>query len=107
MLRDVRFGYGAVVPLDGRVPGRRLFGAGPDALMCVAPSAGAGRGRFEVHFAVRRGSLSFSSTGIPRTQPPPRSMDAALPDDGVLARVVRPCPYQGRWREAVLRSLSR
>ena len=111
MLLDVRFGYGADAPLIEMTRDGTQFIAGPDALD-PARAAGADAGRAAAcrrMLQVRRAIASrCSSAGIPSHEQPPAALDV----DQLLASTesfwrdwAGRCTYQGKWRDAVVRSL--
>ena len=106
----IRGGYGAIVPWVRRVDGALLATAGPDSLELRADVAVRGKGFTTVAtFAVERGErvafvLTHFASHLPRPLPidPDAAVDAT--ERTWLAWSGR-CTYDGRWRDAVLRSL--
>ena len=106
----LRFGYGVVIPWVRRVNGVLLATAGPDSLELRSAADLHGKGFTTVGtFAVERGQrVPFVLTHYPSHEPRPIPID---PDAAIDAteRAWRAwcarCAYDGRWREAVIRSL--
>ena len=110
----VRFGYGKDIPwikTDGGT--RATLTSGPCALLFSSPVAiqpDWEAARLEVNVTVRAGErLPFALTFYPSHEHPPQE---AIDVDEELARTERHwrdwaghCPYQGRFRDAVIRSL--
>ena len=106
----VRFDYGAIVPWVRRRPEGLVAIGGPDCLCLRTPVATLGQGlktvaRFEVAAGER---VPFELTWYPSERPPP----AALDPEATLARTEQwwrewasRATYDGRWPEAVMRSL--
>ena len=110
MLLDVRFGYGAYAPLIQRDGDGMCFMAGPDALMLRGPLALQEQdGRVSAYLTVKKGERIPLQLGwFPSHERAPAALDA----DQALASTeaywqawAGRCAYQGRWRDAVLRSL--
>jgi GH15 family glucan-1,4-alpha-glucosidase len=110
MLLDVRFGYGADAPYIEKSGDGICFLAGPDALMLHTPIAldlSARRVAALVH--VKKGErIPMQLTWFASHEEPPAAADA----EQALASTERfwrewagRCAYQGRWRDAVVRSL--
>ncbi|HKW79584.1 MAG TPA: glycoside hydrolase family 15 protein [Casimicrobiaceae bacterium] len=106
----IRAGYGMVVPWVRRVEGALLATAGPDSFELRADVPVRGKGFTTVAtFTVRRGQrvafvLTHFASHLPR--PLPIDADAAVEETartwlGWSAR----CTYDGRWGDAVMRSL--
>jgi len=106
----IRGGYGAIVPWVRRVDGALLATAGPESLELRAAVPVHGKGFTTVaSFAIARGEraafvLTHFASHLPR--PLPIDPDAAVEATtrswrGWCAR----CTYDGRWRDAVERSL--
>jgi len=107
----LRFGYGKVVPWVRRMGTVLNAIAGPDAVWISTPVRLVGHDfAHQATFAVRAGEdVPFVLTWRPSHQqmPPPE-----LPADGALERTrefwtswVARCTYQGKYRDAVVRSL--
>jgi GH15 family glucan-1,4-alpha-glucosidase len=106
----VRFNYGEVVPWVRRVDGRWSAVAGPDSLWLDTPAPLAGeerttRSRFRVAEGER---VPFVLTWAPSHEPAP----AAIDPDRALAETtafwsawIGRCGYEGRYADAVRRSL--
>ncbi len=110
MLLDVRFGYGAYAPLIQRDGDGICFMAGPDGLMlrgAFAPQIH--EHRVATYLNVKKGDRIPLQLGwFSSHERPPAALDA----EQTLATTAAlwqgwsdRCAYQGRWREAVLRSL--
>src|SRR6478752_530630 len=106
----IRGGYGAIIPWVRRVDGALLATAGPESveLRCAVPVRGKGFTTI-ASFTVARGErvafvLTHFASHLPRPLPidPDAAVDATARNwRGWSAR----CSYDGRWRDAVLRSL--
>jgi GH15 family glucan-1,4-alpha-glucosidase len=110
MLLNVRFGYGANAPLVLDAENGMYFMAGPDALILRAPfSVEHSRRRASAYFRVRKGErIPIQLTWFASHENAPEAIDV----EKSLAATQRfwgdwagRCTYQGRWRDAVLRSL--
>jgi GH15 family glucan-1,4-alpha-glucosidase len=106
----IRCGYGVVVPWVRRVESALLATAGPDSLELRAGVATRGKGLTTVaEFAVKRGQrIPFILSYFPSHQPRPLPIDA----DAAIAATELAwrnwcalCTYDGRWGDAVRRSL--
>jgi GH15 family glucan-1,4-alpha-glucosidase len=106
----VRCGYGISIPWVRRIEGALLATAGPDSIQLRAPVEVRGKGFTTVaNFAVEPGQrLPFVLTHFPSHEAPPLPIDA----DATIASTEREwrawcdrCTYDGRWRDAVMRSL--
>jgi GH15 family glucan-1,4-alpha-glucosidase len=106
----IRFDYGSIVPWVRNVDGVLVGIAGPDAVSVHAPVELEGRDlRTFASFTVAEGDrIPFVLTWFPSNEPVPESVDAeaALEDtvsywDEWAGR----CTYDGRWGDALRRSL--
>ena len=106
----IRGGYGAIIPWVRRVDGALLATSGPESIELRAAVPVRGKGFTTVaSFTVARGErvafiLTHFASHLPRPLPidPDAAVDATVRHwQGWSAR----CRYEGRWREAVLRSL--
>ena len=106
----VRFDYGSVVPWARRTEDCQLYVGGPDALRLYSPVRVHGENFTSVaEFRVRAGErVPFVLAFQPSHEPAAPAEDAEV----LLARTERywrewsgQCSYQGKWRDAVLRSL--
>ncbi len=106
----IRFGYGIVVPWVRRSDGALLATAGPDSLELRTPVETQGKDFTTVaHFSVGRGErVPFVLTHFPSHERRPLPIDATAAI-GATEREWRTwcdaCTYEGRWHEAVQRSL--
>jgi GH15 family glucan-1,4-alpha-glucosidase len=106
----IRCGYGAAIPWVRRVDGALLATAGPDSLELRSGVEVRGEGFTTVaSFSVERGQrIPFVLTHFPSHEPRPVPID---PDAAIetTERAWRAwcarCAYDGRWRDAVMRSL--
>jgi GH15 family glucan-1,4-alpha-glucosidase len=109
---SVRFGYGKDVPWIRCEGTQATFISGPHGLALDGPvplKADYEGARVEAEFVVRAGQkLAFELEYFPSHQARPRALD---PQE-LLARTEKfwlkwagQCTYQGRWRDAVIRSL--
>jgi GH15 family glucan-1,4-alpha-glucosidase len=106
----IRFDYGAIVPWVSRRDGTLFATAGPDMLELHTPVHVRGeqmtsRAEFEIGAGER---VPFVLNYRPSHEPPQPALDA----EHTLAQTERDsrawsqrCSFQGRWREAVLRSV--
>jgi GH15 family glucan-1,4-alpha-glucosidase len=110
MLLDVRFGYGADAPLIEKTADGTCFMAGPDALVLRGPTPLQVEGnRVSAYLNVKKGDrIPFQLTWFPSHESPPPGLDfdktLASTESYWRAWAAR-CTYEGRWRDAVLRSL--
>ena len=106
----VRFGYGQVMPWMRRTGGQLLGVAGPDAVWLATPVTLTGRNcTHQATFTVQAGQrVPFVLSYMPSYQGVPEQCD---PDQALAATTrfwsdwVSRCTYQGRYRDAVVRSL--
>ena len=110
MLLDVRFGYGADTPLIEMTADGTRFMAGPDALILRGPVALAQNGgRVSAQLQIRKGDRVplqlawFPSHEQPFASGDPEQLLAAT--DAHWRDWAGRCTYQGRHRDAVVRSL--
>jgi GH15 family glucan-1,4-alpha-glucosidase len=110
MLLDVRFDYGSVRPLVTVGRDSAEFTAGPDTLVFHGPVQ-LQRGRRSVSsvFRVKKGDrlgLQLTWCRSHETSPGARAIDDALErTERFWQEWSSRCTYEGRWRDAVLRSL--
>ena len=106
----IRFDYGSIVPWVRNVDGTLVAVAGPDALLLRTPVEHEGRDmRTVAEFVVSAGErVPFVLRWFPSNQPPPEPIEP----EGALAATVyfweewaARCTYEGRWHDAVHRSL--
>ena len=110
MLLDVRFGYGADAPLIEMTREGTRFLAGPDALILRGPLTLQQQGaRVSAELQVRKGDhIPIQLTWYPSHEQPPAGVDvsqALAATDAFWREWAGRCTYQGRWRDAVVRSL--
>jgi GH15 family glucan-1,4-alpha-glucosidase len=110
MLLDVRFGYGAYSPLIQRIDDGLSFMAGPDALTLRGGVAAQVQDhRVAAYLHVKKGDRIPLQLGwYPSHERPPAALDpdqALASTEGYWREWAGRCTYQGRWRDAVLRSL--
>src|SRR6516225_1047935 len=110
MLLDVRFGYGADAPFIEKAGDGMCFMAGPDALMLRTQIAlDQSARRVSALVQVKKGDrIPLQLTWFASHEQPPAAIDV----EQALASTERfwrewagRCAYQGRWRDAVVRSL--
>src|SRR5499427_5072549 len=110
MLLDVRFGYGADTPFIEKMGDGVCFLSGPDALILRTPVALEQSGRHvSAYFRVKKNDrIPMQLTWFASHEEPP----AAANVEQTLASTEQfwrewagRCAYQGRWRDAVVRSL--
>jgi len=110
MLLDVRFGYGADAPFIEKSGDGVCFMSGPDALMLRTPIAlDQSARRVSALVQVKKGDrIPMQLTWFASHEQPPAAIDV----EQALASTERfwrewagRCAYQGRWRDAVVRSL--
>jgi GH15 family glucan-1,4-alpha-glucosidase len=110
MLLNVHFGYGADAPLIDMTRDGTRFLAGPDALILRGPLALTQEGmRVSAQLRIRKGDrIPLQLTWFPSHEQPPAYAD---PDqllastDSFWRTWAGKCSFQGRWRDAVVRSL--
>jgi GH15 family glucan-1,4-alpha-glucosidase len=110
MLLDVRFGYGADVPFIERRGESTCFLAGPDGLILRAPlPLQVQSQRVAAYLQVKKGDripLQLAWFASHQDVPDASSVEQALASTESFWRAwAGRCAYQGRWRDAVLRSL--
>jgi len=110
MLLTIRFGFGASAPLIDMTRDGTRFAAGPDAMILRGPLALRQEGRrVSSLLQVRKGDrIPMQLTWFPSHEEPPAPQDAAQSlnaTDAFWREWASRCTYQGRWRDAVLRSL--
>jgi len=110
MILDARFGYGGCLPLVVRQDGAVSMVAGPDALhlrssIDVTTTAS----RISALFPVKRGeTVMFVASWAQSNRRTPDAIDpltALAQTEAYWREWSGRCTYQGRWRDAVLRSL--
>jgi GH15 family glucan-1,4-alpha-glucosidase len=110
MLLRIRFGYGSIVPWVRRRGGRVVAVAGPDSLWFDTPVAVTGSNMaHRASFTVSAGErVPFVLTWNQSHLPAPEQVDAAQELEmtrDFWEKWAARCTYQGRYREAVIRSL--
>ena len=109
MLLDVRFGFGADLPLIEQTADGTSFVAGPDALILRGPPVQSDDKRVSAYLTVKKGDrIPLQLTWFPSHQSPPPGIDvdqALVSTESHWRNWAARCTYQGRWRDAVLRSL--
>jgi GH15 family glucan-1,4-alpha-glucosidase len=111
MLLDVRFGYGADTPLVEMTGHGTQFLAGPNAMILRGPLTleQQGNGRVAAYLHVRQGDrVPMQLTWFQSYQQPPVASDveqALASTESFWRAWAGRCTYQGRWRDAVMRSL--
>jgi GH15 family glucan-1,4-alpha-glucosidase len=111
MLLNVRFGFGADAPLiDKTADGGTCFMAGPDALVLRGPAPLQFEGkRVSAYLNVKKGDrIPLQLTWFPSHESPPEGLDvdkALAVTESYWRTWAARCTYEGRWRDAVLRSL--
>jgi GH15 family glucan-1,4-alpha-glucosidase len=106
----IRFDYGSIVPWVRRVDGATWAVGGPDSVWLRADAPTRGRDLTTVaDFTVTPGDrVAFSLTWRESHRPPPRRVDPIRAVDDTTQwwrRWSERCAYEGRWRDAVVRSL--
>jgi len=110
MLLDVRFGYGADAPFIEKTGDGVCFLSGPNALILRTPMnlEQSGR-RISAYFRVKKGEripVQLTWFGSHKEPPAAADVEQALSSTEQFWREwVGRCAYQGRWRDAVVRSL--
>jgi GH15 family glucan-1,4-alpha-glucosidase len=111
MLLNIRFGFGADAPLiEKTADGGTSFMAGPDALVLRGPAPLQFEAkRVSAYLTVKKGDrVPLQLTWFPSHESPPPALDVdkALASTEAYWRTwAARCTYEGRWRDAVLRSL--
>src|SRR5215471_14129722 len=110
MLLDVRFGYGADAPWIEKTGDGAFFQAGPDAVVLRAPlTLDLTERGVSAYVQVRKGErIPIQLTWFPSHEKPPGPIDvekALTSTETYWREWASRCTYQGRWRDAVLRSL--
>jgi len=106
----LRFDYGSIVPWVRRIEGTLVAVAGPDAVLLRTPIEHEGRDlRTYSEFSVAEGArVPFVLRSFPSNEPPPNPIQA---EDALAATIgfwedwASRCTYEGRWHDAVHRSL--
>ncbi|MCC5576071.1 glycoside hydrolase family 15 protein [Microtetraspora sp. AC03309] len=106
----IRFDYGRIVPWVRRVEGNVLAVGGPDSVWLSSPvPLKGGHYRHAATFNVSAGDrLPFVFTWQPSHEAAPELIDPfeqLSETEQLWKQWVSGCTYQGRWREAVVRSL--
>jgi GH15 family glucan-1,4-alpha-glucosidase len=106
----LRFGYGSVIPWVRRVDGALLAAGGPYSAQVRSAVETHGEGFHTVaEFTIVRGQhLPFVITFFPSHEKPPLPIDpfaAYVATQRAWDRWCGQCAYEGKWRNAVLRSL--
>jgi GH15 family glucan-1,4-alpha-glucosidase len=110
MLLNVQFGYGADAPIVESTAGGTCFMAGPDGLFLRTPVAIEPQGRRVAAYpTVKKGDrIPFQLAWFPSHEEPPEALDvdqALASTEAYWRDWAGRCTYQGRFRDAVLRSL--
>jgi GH15 family glucan-1,4-alpha-glucosidase len=110
MLLQVRFGYGADAPSIRELPDGTYFMAGPQAVVLRAPlTLDYERRRASAYFHLNKGErVKIQFTWFPSHEKAPEGIDAekALASTESFWREwAGCCRYQGRWRDAIVRSM--
>jgi len=110
MLLSVRFGYGAEAPLIVKRDDGMYFLAGPDAVVLRSPfTLEHTRRRAATYFHVRKGErVPIQLTWFPSHEKSPEIIDvekALASTESFWRDWAGRCTYQGRWRDAVVRSM--
>jgi GH15 family glucan-1,4-alpha-glucosidase len=110
MLLNVRFGYGADAPLITNKGDGTYFMAGPDAIVLRSPLNLQHIGpRASAYFHVKKGErIPIQLTWFPSHEKSPEAIDvekALASTESFWREWAGRCTYQGRWRDAVLRSM--
>ena len=106
----LRFDYGSIVPWVRTLDGTLLAIAGPDAVLLRTPVEHEGRDlRTEASFTVAEGDrVPFVLRWFPSNETPPEPIE---PEEALAATLAfwedwaSRCTYEGRWHDAVHRSL--
>jgi GH15 family glucan-1,4-alpha-glucosidase len=106
----IRFDYGWIVPWVRRIDGGIRATAGPDTLYCRSTVDMRGEDlRTVARFTVSKGQrVPFNLTWTPTYSPQPQAEDAEeslRQTETWWTEWSNRCTYQGRWRDAVVRSL--
>jgi GH15 family glucan-1,4-alpha-glucosidase len=110
MILNVRFGYGADAPLIRKMHDGTQFLAGPDAVVLRSTlSLMYTRRRATSYFQVRKGErIPIQLTWFPSHENAPGSIDvenALASTESFWREWAGRCTYQGRWRDAIIRSM--
>jgi GH15 family glucan-1,4-alpha-glucosidase len=110
MILNVRFGYGADSPLIRKLDGETHFTAGPDAVVLRSPLTLQHIGRHAAtYFHVKKGErVPIQLTWFPSHEKSPEAIDvdkALASTESFWRGWAGRCTYQGRWRDAVVRSM--
>jgi GH15 family glucan-1,4-alpha-glucosidase len=110
MLLDVRFGYGADTPYIEKSGDGICFLSGPDALMLRTPIAlDLSARRVSAYITVKKGDrIPLQLTWFASHESPPAAADveqSLASTEKFWREWAGRCVYQGRWRDAVVRSM--
>jgi GH15 family glucan-1,4-alpha-glucosidase len=110
MILNVRFGYGADAPLITKSDSGVYFMAGPDAVVVRSPLPLQHTGpRAAGYFQVKKGErVPIQLTWFPSHEKSPDPIDvekALASTESFWREWSGRCSYQGRWRDAVVRSM--
>jgi GH15 family glucan-1,4-alpha-glucosidase len=110
MLLNIRFGYGANAPLLRKLDYGMYFMAGPDAMVLRSPlNLERQNRRASTYFHIKKGErVPMQLTWFASHEKPPEAIDVerALTSTECFWRDwAGRCTYQGRWRDAIIRSM--
>jgi GH15 family glucan-1,4-alpha-glucosidase len=110
MLLQPRFGYGVDAPLITNRDDGTYFIAGPDALVLRSPlTLEHARRRASAYFNIKKGErIAMRLTWYPSHEQSPEPIDAErelASTESFWRDWAGRCTYQGRWRDAIVRSM--
>jgi GH15 family glucan-1,4-alpha-glucosidase len=110
MLLVIRFGYGADAPLLRKQEDGMYFMAGPDAMVLRSTLNLEHQGRrASTYFHVKKGErVPMQLTWFPSHEKAPETIDvekALASTESFWREWAGRCTYQGRWRDAIVRSM--